>query len=110
VSNFERDLFAQASIARSDNPAVILAKLDMIKARAELDRQRAQLVRQHKGSIDDLVGSDQWNNLTNTYHNQISQIFTDRLASAPISQTNRMPAPPGRDNQGAANRLPSSVR
>lgn len=110
VSNFERDLFAQASIARSDRPEVILAKLDMLKARANLDKERSRLVRQYRGKIDDLVESEQWSNLTNNYLNELSQIFGNRLSGAPISQNPRMPAPPGRDNAGADARLPPGVR
>jgi hypothetical protein len=116
VSNFERDLFAQASIAATDNPAVILAKLDMLKARAELDRERSKMVRQYKGSIDDLVESAEWTRATTDYLNKISQIFGQRLAGAPVSQNPQpnipgaAPKASGRDNQGAASRLPEGVR
>jgi hypothetical protein len=112
VSNFERDLFAQASIAATDNPAVILAKLDMLKARANLDKARAEMVRKHRGNLDDLVGSDEWSNLTNNYLNEINGIFGSRLAGAPVSKNAQpnYPAVPGRDNKGAQERLPERVK
>ena len=111
VSNFERDLFAQASLARSDNPAVILAKLDMLRARAELDRERANMILRHKGPIDDLVMGNKWQDATKSYEQKISKIFDQHLAGASVSPASgrRPAAPAGRDNRGSGERLDAQL-
>lgn len=104
VSDFERTLFASAAIARTDNPETIKAKLDLLRARAEFDREVAKAVRGFKGNIDDFKSSDAYADMVQRYENKLGTIVQDRLGGKPPE---RPTAPtPGRDNKGAAGRLP----
>ena len=104
VSDFERSLFGQAGITDKDNPQTILAKLDMLRARAEFDREQAKAVRAYKGSIDQFKLSDDYARMVQDYENKLSTIVDNRLQGRPRT------APGGRDNPGAASRLPQEVR
>lgn len=105
VSDFERALFAQAAIARTDNPQTILAKLDLLRARAEFDREVAGAVRKYKGNIDDFKSSTEYQDMQKRYEDKLGVIVEKRLGG---TVPERAPAgrPGGRDNQGAASRLP----
>lgn len=105
VSDFERSLFGQAGITEKDNPQTILAKLDLLRARAEFDRDVAKAVRGFKGNIDDFKGGDDYARMVQTYENKLSGIVENRLSGSVKPST-----PSGRDNQGAASRLPAEVR
>lgn len=74
VSNFERELFALASISPMDNPATIQRKVQMLQARAEFDRDVARRLRQSKQTIDDFKDSDQYNSMVDSYLGRIQQI------------------------------------
>jgi len=103
VSDFERSLFASAAIARTDNPDTIRAKLDLLRARAEFDREVAKAVRTYKGSIDDFKSGDDYANMVQRYEEKLGGIIQNRLGGTPPE---RPSAPKGRDNKGAAGRLP----
>lgn len=105
VSNYERDLFGQAGVTMKDNPQTILAKLDMLRARAEFDREVAAAVRKYKGNIDDFKGGNDYQRMVQEYEAKLGSIVENRL-----SGTKPAPQPTGRDNQGAASRLPAEVR
>lgn len=88
VSNFERDLFANATISPKDNPKTILAKLAMLEARADFDRKRASALRRSKRSADDFMESDEYNNMVRDYLTTASRIAGN------ISGSGTPPAPP----------------
>lgn len=85
VSNFERNLFAAASISPQDNPATIRAKLDMLKARAELDRDVARELRRSKMSLDEFKDrrADWYDSRVDAYLNRVTQI-SERLGLPPV--------------------------
>lgn len=86
VSNFERDLFASASISPKDPPQTILAKLSMLEARANFDRRRAAALRKSKMDLDDFVDTDEGQKLTQDYLAQISRIASNFGSRAPAAQ------------------------
>lgn len=104
VSDFERSLFASAAIARTDNPEVIRAKLDLLRARAEFDREVAKAVRAYKGNIDDFKSGDEYADMVQKYEEKLGNIIQNRLGGQPPPRTTT--PTPGRDNKGAASRLP----
>lgn len=89
VSNFERDLFASASISPKDNPGTILAKLSMLEARANFDRQRAAALRKSKMDADDFVDTPEGQRLTQEYLNQISKIAANIGVKSPARPAQR---------------------
>ena len=76
VSNFERDLFAQASISPKDNPETIVKKVQMLRARAEFDRDLARELRKSKMSIDDFKDEReaQYKRMVDAYENRVANI------------------------------------
>jgi len=74
VSNFERDLFANATISPKDNPSTILAKLSMLEARANFDKKVASALRRSKKSADEFMESGDYDNMVQEYMNTISGI------------------------------------
>lgn len=110
VSDFERSLFGQAGVTVKDNPGTILAKLDLLRARAELDREVANEVRKYKGNIDDFKASEQYSRMVQSYEDKLSNIIQNRLSGS-VRPAERTPgASGGRDNRSAASRLPADVR
>lgn len=93
VSNFERELFALASISPMDNPATIQRKVQMLQARAEFDRDVARRLRQSKQTIDDFKDSDQYNSMVDSYLGRIQQIASSLDLKVP-SRTGRTTAGP----------------
>lgn len=93
VSNFERELFALASISPMDNPATIQRKVQMLQARAEFDRDVARRLRQSKQTIDDFKDSDQYNSMVDSYLGRIQQIASSLDLQVP-SRTGRTAAGP----------------
>lgn len=93
VSNFERELFALASISPMDNPATIQRKVQMLQARAEFDRDVARRLRQSKQTIDDFKDSDQYNSMVDSYLGRIQQIASSLDLQVP-SRTARTAAGP----------------
>ena len=93
VSNFERELFALASISPMDNPATIQRKVQMLQARAEFDRDVARRLRQSKQTIDDFKDSDQYNSMVDSYLGRIQQIANSLDLQVP-SRTGRTAAGP----------------
>lgn len=106
VSDFERSLFGQAGITEKDNPQTILAKLDLLRARAEFDREVSKAVRGYKGNIDDFKGGDEYARMVQNYESKLSNIIENRLSGTVKPSTGAS----GRDNRGAAARLPADVR
>lgn len=74
VSNFERDLFANATISPKDNPQTILAKLNMLEARANFDKKRASALRRSKMSADEFMESDDYDRMVRDYLGSIQRI------------------------------------
>lgn len=77
VSNFERDLFANATISPKDNPATILSKLSMLEARANFDRKAASALRRSKMDADDFVESPEYQRMVSDYLGQVSNIASN---------------------------------
>lgn len=75
VSNFERQLFADASISAQDTPATIVAKLGMLEARADFDRQLASRLRRSKLSLDDFKDKNE------TEYQQMVDRYLDRVTN-----------------------------
>lgn len=76
VSNFERQLFADASISPKDTPTTIVAKLGMLEARAEFDRQLARELRRSKMSLDDFKEKNdtKYQEMLDRYLDKVSNI------------------------------------
>lgn len=83
ISNFERDLFASATLSPKDNPGTILAKLSMLEARANFDRQRAAALRKTKMDADDFLDTPEGQRMSQNYLNQISSIAANMGVRAP---------------------------
>lgn len=99
VSNFERDLFSNATLSPKDNPGTIMAKLSMLDARAQFDRQVSSALRKSKMSIDDFKDSDQYQGMVQSYLGRISNISEN--IGAPSSAPRRA-APGGYGRAGEA--------
>ena len=83
VSNFERDLFANATISPKDNPQTILAKLSMLEARADFDRKRASALRRSKMDADDFMDSPEYQKMVQEYLGRVSSISSNFGSKAP---------------------------
>jgi hypothetical protein len=92
ISNFERDLFANATLSPKDNPGTILAKLGMLEARANFDRQAASALRKSKMDADDFVESAEYQRMVNTYLDQVSNIASNIGVKTPARQATRQAA------------------
>jgi len=89
ISNFERDLFANATLSPKDNPNTILAKLNMLEARANFDRQRAAALRKTKMDADDFLDSPEGQRLSQEYLNKISTLASNMGVKAPARSAQR---------------------
>lgn len=89
ISNFERDLFASATLSPKDNPSTILAKLNMLEARANFDRQRAAALRRTKMDADDFMDTPEGQRLSQEYLNKISTLASNMGVKAPARTTQR---------------------
>ena len=98
ISNFERDLFASATLSPKDNPGTILAKLSMLEARANYDKQRAAYLRKTKMDADDFMDTPEGQRMSQDYLNQISSIAANMGVRAPARPTQR----PAAGNAGPA--------
>lgn len=98
VSNFERDLFANATLSPKDNPGTILAKLGMLEARANFDRQASSALRKSKMDADEFVESPEYQRMVNAYLGQVSNIASNIGVKTPAKQGARQAA----GNFGAA--------
>lgn len=105
VSNFERSLFADASFSPRDNPNTILAKLSMLEARANFDRQRGAALRRSKMDLDDYMDTPEAQKLTQDYLAQIAQIASNIGIKVP-NDANARP----RTNQPAGNFGPAATQ
>lgn len=102
VSNFERDLFASATISPKDNPATILAKVGMLEARADFDGKVASALRKSKMDADDFLESPQYQQMVNQYISRISDISSN-IGVKPAARTAARPAQqPATGSFGAA--------
>jgi hypothetical protein len=98
ISNFERDLFASATLSPKDNPGTILAKLNMLEARANFDRQRAAALRRTKMDADDFLDTPEGQRLSQDYLNKISSLASNMGVKAPARSAQR----PATGNYGPA--------
>lgn len=89
VSNFERDLFANATISPKDNPATIMAKLAMLEARANFDRQRAAALRKSKMDADEFLDTPEGQRMTQEYLNRVSNIASNIGVKTPARSGQR---------------------
>jgi hypothetical protein len=89
ISNFERDLFASATLSPKDNPGTILAKLSMLEARANFDKQRAAALRKTKMDADDFMDTPEGQRMSQEYLNQISNIASNMGVRAPARSNQR---------------------
>lgn len=98
ISNFERDLFASATLSPKDNPGTILAKLAMLEARANYDRQRAAALRKSKMDADEFMDTPEGQRMSQEYLSKISRIATN-MGVKPQARPAQQPAA---GNTGAA--------
>jgi hypothetical protein len=93
VSDRERELFATAAITSRDNPATINAKLDMYRARTELDRDIANELRKSGMTIDQfkIERKDWYDSRVERYLGRVESIV-DKLSGAPGAPVKRGPA------------------
>lgn len=89
ISNFERDLFANATLSPKDNPNTILAKLNMLEARANFDRQRAAVLRKSKMDADEFLDTPEGQRLSQEYLNRISTLAANMGIKTPARTTQR---------------------
>lgn len=101
VSNFERELFASASISPRDNPQTILAKLSMLEERAKFDRAVASELRKSKTSFDEFVDTPKYADLSQGYLSRAASIAS--AFGAPARQSR--PAAGAATSSEAARRL-----
>ena len=86
ISNFERDLFASATLSPKDNPGTILAKLSMMEARTQFERDRAAALRKSKMEADEFAFTPESQRIAENYLQKISGIasnFGGRPAQRP---------------------------
>jgi hypothetical protein len=86
ISNFERELFATSAISPKDPPGTILAKVSMLEARANFDRQRAAALRRSKMDADEFADTPENQRMVNEYLSKITNIasnFGVRQTAAP---------------------------
>ena len=100
VSNFERQLFADAVISPRDNPGTILAKLSMMEERAKFDRARASALRRSKMDADEYVETEEHQKLVDDYFRKVTDIAS-RIGVKPT----RRPAPAAQSFNPAAQQL-----
>jgi len=89
ISNFERELFALASISPMDNPQTILRKVQLLQARAEFDRDVARRLRKSKMSIDEFKDAEggEYEKMVDNYLGRIQQIANSLNIQPPSSST-----------------------
>lgn len=94
VSNFERELFALASISPMDNPQTILRKVQLLQARAEFDRDVARRLRKSKMSIDEFKDAEggEYEKMVDNYLGRIQQIANSLDLQVPSRTTRSAPA------------------
>lgn len=100
VSNFERQLFADAVISPRDNPGTILAKLSMMEERARFDRERASALRRSKMDADEYVETAEHQKLVDDYLRKVTDIAS-RIGVKPT----RRAAPAAQSFNPAAQQL-----
>ena len=82
VSNYEQTLFSQASINENDLPGTIRMKAEAMRARAEFEKERAELLRakdpngtKRFKTTDDLYDSAEYQNLVKKLDNKYETIL-----------------------------------
>ena len=108
ITEPERRLIAESVINITDTPKSIIAKAEYLQARAEFEARRAEMLREFrddKRDYNDFVRSAEYKKLKKDYEDGLERIVERRLGIKlpPRGQS-------GRDNEGAASRLPPSVR
>jgi hypothetical protein len=98
ISNFERELFSSATLSPKDNPGTILAKLSMLEARANYDKQRAAALRKSKMDADDFMDTPEGQKMSQDYLNQITNIAANMGVRTPARPAQR----PAAGNAGPA--------
>jgi hypothetical protein len=108
VTEAERRLIAESVIGITDTPKTILAKAEYLNARARFEARRSEMLRDFRDDrrdYNDFVRSEDYKRLKKNYELELDQIVERRLG---------VKLPPrdagGRDNAGAASRLPETVR
>ena len=107
VSDFERSLFGQAGLTIKDTPKTIRAKIALLRTEAEFTQKVASGLRKFKGSIDEFKETDQYQNLVDEYKQNANNVWEKNFGTPSPAQRS---SPSGRDNRGAAQRLPQEVR
>lgn len=111
ITEAERRLIAESVINITDTPKTVLAKAEYLAARARFETQRAEMLREFRDDrrdYNDFVRSKEYKELKKNYENELERIVERRLKIKLPPRT--PPTAGGRDNEGAANRLPESVR
>lgn len=101
ISNFERDLFASATLSPKDNPATILGKLSMMEARTQFERERAAALRRSKMDADDFAFTPEGQRLAENYLRKVSGIATN-FGVQPQARPAQRPASGGSGGAGPA--------
>ena len=108
ITEAERRLIAESVINITDTPQSIMAKSEYLEARARFETERANMLRDFRDDrrdYNDFVKSKEYKQLKSNYERQLDAIVERRLGIRLPPRTTS-----GRDNAGAANRLPESVR
>ena len=74
VSNFERSLFGQAALTMDDRPETIIRKVNMLRARAELESEIAKTLRRTKMDIDDFRDTPEYAKLVADYDQKLYNV------------------------------------
>jgi hypothetical protein len=101
ISNFERDLFASATLSPKDNPATILGKLSMMEARTQFERERAAALRRSKMDADDFAFTPEGQRLAENYLRKVSGIAAN-FGVQPQARPAQRPASGGSGGAGPA--------
>jgi hypothetical protein len=89
VSNFERQIVADAVIGPQDTPESIRMKADIMAARAQFDRQVAKRFKESKQDAAAFLSSDEYiNRMIPDYHDRLNRLIggETRLQPKPPSQ------------------------
>lgn len=78
VSNYEQDLFKQASFSKNDSPAVLKYKSELMRARGEIQKflwnKYLEFEKAGKGNIEDFKSSKEYKSYQNQYDSALSKI------------------------------------
>jgi hypothetical protein len=83
VSNYERQIVADAVISAQDTPETIVMKADVMAARAQFDRQVAKKFNQSKQDAAPFLSSDEYQSMLDKYNKRLFDIVGGKIKLQP---------------------------